>query len=186
MINNSEESKPSEQNERYVYEYFIQRGWSVTKLDTGNQQEQAADFQISDPAGCCFLCEVKTIESVRANFPSKPYDSYREERKRRQDEIKKWAEENPGKRLILGAEDIRHKKPAPDIYLKAAKKLKISPKECIVVEDAPNGIIAAKAAGMICIAVTTTFQHSIIQKEKPDFICNDLFQVYNQIKEITL
>lgn len=42
-------------------------------------------------------------------------------------------------------------KPAPDVYIETAKKLGISPKECIVVEDSKNGVIAAKAAGMKCI-----------------------------------
>ncbi len=102
MVTNSEESTPAQQNEQDVRGYFENRGWSVTKLDLG--KERAADFRICDSNGC-FLCEIKTIESVRANFPSKPYDSYSEERKRRQDEIKKWAEENPGKRLILSPED---------------------------------------------------------------------------------
>lgn len=47
------------------------------------------------------MCEVKTIESVRANFPIKPCDSYLEARKRQQDEIKKWTEKNPDRHLIL-------------------------------------------------------------------------------------
>lgn len=84
--------------------------------------------------------------------------------------------------LILGAEDVVHKKPAPDIYLKAAEKINAHPGNCIVVEDAINGIQAAKNAGMRCIAYTSTFSRNILQKENPDFI-NDTFK---EIKETIL
>jgi beta-phosphoglucomutase len=43
-------------------------------------------------------------------------------------------------------------KPEPDIFLLAAKKLGVSPEKCVVIEDSTNGIKAAKAAGMFCIA----------------------------------
>lgn len=48
-------------------------------------------------------------------------------------------------------------KPHPDIFLHAAKNLEVTPENCVVIEDAPNGISAAKNAGMKCIALTTTF-----------------------------
>ena len=44
------------------------------------------------------------------------------------------------------------------IYILAAKKLRVKPKDCIVVEDAVNGIKAAKSAGMYVIGITNTFQ----------------------------
>jgi beta-phosphoglucomutase len=58
---------------------------------------------------------------------------------------------------IVSAEDAEHKKPAPDIFLAAAGKLRLAPAECVVMEDAVNGIQAAKAAGMRCVAVAQTF-----------------------------
>ncbi len=58
---------------------------------------------------------------------------------------------------VVSAEDVVHKKPAPDIFLAAARKLGIAPTECVVVEDAINGIWAAKAAGMRCVAVAQSF-----------------------------
>jgi hypothetical protein len=89
----------SEQNEQIIRVYFEARsGWSVTKLDFG--KGKAADFRICESTSC-FLCEVKTIHSVRANFPFTPLDFYLEQRETRQDEIKKWMEENPDKQLIL-------------------------------------------------------------------------------------
>ena len=48
-------------------------------------------------------------------------------------------------------------KPDPDIFLYAARKLKSKPVNCVVIEDSPNGIIAAKNAGMKSIAITTTY-----------------------------
>jgi len=58
---------------------------------------------------------------------------------------------------VVAGEQAKRKKPAPDIFLSAARKLGLNPAECVVVEDAVNGIQAAKAAGMRCIAVAHTF-----------------------------
>jgi len=44
-------------------------------------------------------------------------------------------------------------KPAPDVYLAAARRLDLSPARCLAVEDSPAGVLAAKAAGMTCIAI---------------------------------
>jgi len=53
--------------------------------------------------------------------------------------------------------EIEHKKPAPDIFRKAAAKLDVDPRHCLVVEDAVSGVQAAKAAGARVLALTTTF-----------------------------
>jgi beta-phosphoglucomutase len=53
--------------------------------------------------------------------------------------------------------DIEHKKPAPDIFLKAAKLIGADPKRCLVVEDAISGVAAGKAAGARVLALTTSF-----------------------------
>ena len=52
---------------------------------------------------------------------------------------------------------MKNKKPAPDIFLTAAERLGVNPHACAVVEDAVNGIQAAKAAGMRCVAVAQSF-----------------------------
>ncbi|MDZ4826853.1 MAG: HAD-IA family hydrolase, partial [Actinomycetota bacterium] len=44
-------------------------------------------------------------------------------------------------------------KPAPDLYLEACAALGVDPRDALAVEDSPNGIAAAKAAGLRCIAV---------------------------------
>ena len=51
-----------------------------------------------------------------------------------------------------GAEEA-HGKPAPDVYLTAARRLGLPAAECLAIEDSPNGVLAAKAAGMRCVAV---------------------------------
>ena len=49
--------------------------------------------------------------------------------------------------------DEAHGKPAPDVYLAAARRLGLSPARCLAVEDSPAGVISAKTAGLTCLAV---------------------------------
>jgi HAD superfamily hydrolase (TIGR01509 family) len=58
---------------------------------------------------------------------------------------------------VVTGEDVEKKKPSPDIFLAAARKLGIPPDRCCVVEDALSGVRAAKAAGARCVAVGTSF-----------------------------
>jgi len=57
---------------------------------------------------------------------------------------------------IVTTSEAGKSKPAPDVYLLAAQKIGIAPFNCIVFEDSPNGLSAAKSAGMYCIAVQTS------------------------------
>ncbi len=57
---------------------------------------------------------------------------------------------------IITAAEVENGKPEPDVFLIAAKNLKIKPRNCLVIEDAPVGIEAAKRAGMLSVALTTT------------------------------
>jgi len=52
----------------------------------------------------------------------------------------------------VSGQEVANSKPAPDIFLRAAELLNIRPEECLVFEDSQNGVLAAKAAGMKCIA----------------------------------
>lgn len=54
-------------------------------------------------------------------------------------------------KYIVSGEEVENGKPAPDVYIETAKKLGISPRDCTVIEDSKNGVLAAKAAGMKCI-----------------------------------
>lgn len=56
----------------------------------------------------------------------------------------------------ISGSDVTHGKPHPEIFVKAYEALGLKAEECVVVEDAVNGIVAGVAAGCKCIAVTTT------------------------------
>jgi len=72
-------------------------------------------------------------------------------------------------------EDIKKGKPAPDIFLKAAKMLNVRPEECVVVEDSVYGVAAGKAAKMKVVAVATGTQpKSELLKQKPDLVLETL------------
>ena len=57
---------------------------------------------------------------------------------------------------VITGDDVTKKKPEPQIYLVTAERLGVEPARCIVFEDAPAGVAAAKAAGMTCVAVTSS------------------------------
>jgi HAD superfamily hydrolase (TIGR01509 family) len=54
---------------------------------------------------------------------------------------------------VISAQDLPHGKPHPEVYLTAAAALEVSPTRCLALEDSLNGVLAAKAARMACIAV---------------------------------
>lgn len=64
--------------------------------------------------------------------------------------------------IVSGEDEEFRSKPAPDIYLAAARRLGIDPKNCLVLEDAKNGVESAKNAGMYCIGVHNKFTFEII------------------------
>jgi beta-phosphoglucomutase len=76
---------------------------------------------------------------------------------------------------VVVGEQVPHKKPAPDIFLSAARNLNVNPSACVVVEDAINGIQAAKVAGLRCIAVATTFLAERLQEA--DLVRDKISQV---------
>jgi mannitol-1-/sugar-/sorbitol-6-phosphatase len=60
--------------------------------------------------------------------------------------------------VVVSADEVARGKPAPDPYLLAAERLAVDPAACLVIEDAPSGIAAGRAAGMTVWAVTTTHE----------------------------
>ena len=56
---------------------------------------------------------------------------------------------------LATADEVEHPKPAPDVYLLAAKRLDVAPEHCAAFEDSPRGLAAAYAAGMFTVAVPT-------------------------------
>jgi HAD superfamily hydrolase (TIGR01509 family) len=59
--------------------------------------------------------------------------------------------------VVVSGSQVKRKKPAPDIFLEAARLLSLAPASCLVVEDAVAGVAAARSAGSRCLALTTTF-----------------------------
>ncbi|KAJ8752307.1 hypothetical protein K2173_003943 [Erythroxylum novogranatense] len=78
---------------------------------------------------------------------------------------------------IVSADAFENLKPAPDIFLAASKILDVPQSECIVIEDALAGVLAAKAAQMRCIAVTTTLSKDSLKNADPSLIRNDIADV---------
>ena len=81
----------------------------------------------------------------------------------------------PIPRVMVTAESISRGKPDPEAYLKGAAELGVAPADCLVVEDAPAGAAAARAAGMRLLGLATT--HGAEELEPADLIVPDLTHV---------
>ena len=75
---------------------------------------------------------------------------------------------------VVNGSQVTRKKPAPDIFLEAARRLGLEPPACVVVEDALAGVQAAKAAGCHCLAVTTSFDLDALKKAGADWVVDRL------------
>jgi mannitol-1-/sugar-/sorbitol-6-phosphatase len=74
---------------------------------------------------------------------------------------------------LITADDIRHGKPHPEPYQKAAARLGFAASDCVVVEDAPAGIRAGKAAGARVIAFPTTSVRAELEKAGADWVARN-------------
>ncbi len=77
--------------------------------------------------------------------------------------------------VVVSGDSVSRGKPAPDPYIKAIEDLKIQAGDAVVIENAPYGIQAAKKAGTICIALTTSLPSEYLQDA--DFICDSLDEI---------
>jgi HAD superfamily hydrolase (TIGR01509 family) len=75
--------------------------------------------------------------------------------------------------VLCGREDVAQVKPAPDLFLLAAERLGVPPAACVVFEDSPNGIRAARAAGMPCVAVPNALTRDLALPD-PDLVVTSL------------
>jgi pyrophosphatase PpaX len=76
---------------------------------------------------------------------------------------------------IVTGYEVNNHKPAPDIVLEAAKRLGVSPEECVVVGDSPTDIEAGKRAGSLTVAViSNTHSRAQLESAKPTFIVKNL------------
>ena len=77
--------------------------------------------------------------------------------------------------VIVRGDEVARGKPAPDVFIEAARRLGAEPADCLVFEDAPMGIEAAQAAGMRVVALTTSFAAAHFEQldPPPTYVCRD-------------
>ena len=75
--------------------------------------------------------------------------------------------------FVISGEEVEKGKPDPEIFLTAAKKMNVKPEDCLVIEDAANGVKAAKDAGMICVGLKD-IDHGNQDLSEADLIINNL------------
>lgn len=66
-------------------------------------------------------------------------------------------------RSMINGDEVSHPKPHPEIYLKTADKLGVKPRDCVAFEDSFVGVDAAKRAGMMCVAIASTFSREELE-----------------------
>lgn len=82
--------------------------------------------------------------------------------------------------------DVKAGKPAPDVYLKVAEELQVDPKDCLVFEDVPMGIMAGKNAGMKVCAVEDEFSAHQLERKKElaDYYIRDYYEIKTNSYEV--
>lgn len=75
---------------------------------------------------------------------------------------------------MVNGEDVERRKPHPDLFLEAARRIGVEGPDCWVVEDSVGGVQAAVAAGMRCLALLTTFPEDQLRSAGADLIVKDL------------
>ena len=88
--------------------------------------------------------------------------------------------------VCISGSDIQRKKPFPDIYLLAAERLGASPSDCVVFEDAESGVLAAKAAGMIAIGISSSLPEAVLREAGADRILPDLSEAAKCLDSLDL
>ena len=83
--------------------------------------------------------------------------------------------------VLLTGNDVRRKKPDPEIFLAAAARLGLRAENCLVIEDAPNGLRAGKSAGARCLGLTTKFDSATLRAAGADWTAQDLAHAPEEI-----
>ena len=81
---------------------------------------------------------------------------------------------------IVSCEDTERHKPFPDPYNRAVFLCGLRPEQCLVIEDSPTGVLAAKAAGCIVAGITNTFSQGALIEAKADIV----FDRYEQLQHL--
>lgn len=86
---------------------------------------------------------------------------------------------------IVTASEVVNKKPDPEIFLRCAEKSGVAPENCLVFEDAVSGVQAAKAGGMRCIAITSSFDAETLYAAGADLVVSDLNDALQNIQDLS-
>lgn len=129
------------------------------RLDRETEAEWLEEAELSDRDGIVAIAGAQALTSGVPNSRWAVVTSAgRELALRRLD----WTD-LPVPRSLVAAEDVSRGKPSPEGYLRAADDLGVDPPSCIVIEDSPAGIEAARAAGARVLGLTTTHDPSELQ-----------------------
>lgn len=83
--------------------------------------------------------------------------------------------------LVVSGEEVANPKPAPDIYLEAARRIDVNPLKCLVLEDTEHGVNGAHMAGMKCVAFLSTLPKGMLEEAHADWIFNDYTEIPKDI-----
>ncbi|MCK5075894.1 MAG: HAD family phosphatase [Calditrichia bacterium] len=83
---------------------------------------------------------------------------------------------------VITADDVKHTKPNPEPFEKGAQELNLLSKECIVIENAPLGIVSAKASGSYCVALENTLQK--VNLQDADKVLSDYKELLEFLKTL--
>ena len=90
--------------------------------------------------------------------------------------------------FVIGADDTENSKPSPEVYIKCLEELRrdydstVTAGQCIVFEDSPHGVLAAKRAGMKCVGITNSCSGS--ELKLADRVTESLFEIIDDFPEV--
>jgi HAD superfamily hydrolase (TIGR01509 family) len=90
---------------------------------------------------------------------------------------------NPYFEFIVSAGDVTKGKPDPEIYTTAVNKLGLQAEECLVIEDAVNGIVSAKAAGCVACGITTGMPKEALLEAGADLVVDSFEELWMLLEE---
>jgi mannitol-1-/sugar-/sorbitol-6-phosphatase len=105
---------------------------------------------------------------------------------RRLAEVRLRAAGLPTPKTMITSSDVKIGKPDPEPYLKAAAMLKFAASDCVVVEDAPAGVRAGKAAGARVIAFCTTMERRELENAGADWIVHNCADIQARVENSSL
>ena len=82
--------------------------------------------------------------------------------------------------VVMSGDEVARGKPEPDVFLAVARALGMAPAECVVIEDSRNGMIAARRAGMRCVALVPPGRAGAVRREA-DVVVSDRARVTDEV-----